>query len=121
MAGTPLGVPPTVVTNTSKEDPDVGTGVHRKAHPMIQPATVVVNGPVVALPCVCRGVSSKRAGPDAAAATVEEVVVPAATATVVVVTAPDDAVVVVVVLAAPDGGGSAYALLFDEADEPTVR
>jgi hypothetical protein len=38
------------VTNTWKDDPDCGAGVHWKAHPMFQLGLLVVKGELVQFP-----------------------------------------------------------------------
>ena len=70
MAGVPLGDDPAGVTKTLNDGPPAGAGTHLKAHPMFQPAAVVVNVGLVQLPCICVGPIRTRAGP---AATVEDV------------------------------------------------
>jgi hypothetical protein len=100
MAGVPDALAPPGVTYTAKEAPEAGAGLHLKAHPMFQLATVVVKGGLVQFPWSCVGPRSTRAGPAAA---VEEAVVEEPAAVVVVVLAEllDPAVVVLVELEPP--------------------
>ena len=49
-AAVPLGADPAGVTNTWNDGPEAGAGLQLNAHPMFQPAAVVVNGVLVQLP-----------------------------------------------------------------------
>jgi hypothetical protein len=96
----PLGGDPAGVTKTWKDGPEAGAGVQLNAHPMFQPAAVVVNGVLVQLPCCCGESKSWRAGPADDVDGVVGVVVVDPPATVVVL---DPAAVVVVVEELPPG------------------
>ena len=120
-AGVPPREAPVGVTNTWNDGPEAGAGAQLNAHPMFQPATVVVNAGLVQLPCICVGPKRTCAGPAPAA-----VVVADPPAAVVVVDPPAAVVVVdppaaVVVAVDPLVVGSLYAgALEDALVEPAV-
>ena len=115
MAGVEPGDEPAGVTNTSKDGPEAGAGVHLKAQPMFQPAAVVVKDGLVQFPWSWVG---PRRTPACAGAAVDDVdddvdvvveppaavvvVEPLATVVVEPVDLPEAGAVVVV---APPGGG----------------
>jgi hypothetical protein len=62
MAGAPVAAVPAGATNTSKDVPAVGAGVHWNAQPMFQLAVVIVKVELVQFPCDCVGPRSSRGG-----------------------------------------------------------
>jgi len=113
------GLPPTGATNTSKEGPDAGAGVHWNAQPMFHVPPAMVKAGLVQLPDIWVAGMSTVAGPTAADEVgVEEPVAPPVAAVVDVLPA---AVVVVDPLDVPAAApGDLPAATVVDVEEPAA-
>ena len=107
IAGVPEGADPAGVTDTWNDGPEAGAGAQLKAQPMFHGAAVVVNDPLVQLPCCCGESRRTCAGPAVPADDGVDVVVDPPAALVVV----DTPAVVVVVTELPPAAGVVVAVL----------